>query len=85
MNGRLERRLARLDYRIGAARGAVEVAYALDQHEDRKEAAFRHLEALIEERDALRRAWAEVLRPGGTLFGPGPGEIPVYDPEALSL
>lgn len=95
MSDRLDRHLSDLDYQIGAAHGRVEMAYALDQHEARKEAAFRRLEALIQERDALRRAWSSADRDEPqegsehteprkrALFGPGVEEIPIYDPEAL--
>ena len=88
MIGGLDRRPACPDYRIGAAYGTVETAYAFDRREAHEEDAFLRLEDLIEARDALRGRWAaperpEPDRPRGALFGPGLDEIPVCDPEAL--
>jgi hypothetical protein len=71
--------------------GTLKTAYALDLHEAHKQEAFRALEALLEERDALRREWAAPVRlerarpPVRALFGPGEDEVPVYDPGALVL
>ncbi|QIN81104.1 hypothetical protein GBA65_21970 (plasmid) [Rubrobacter marinus] len=91
MIGRLDRRLARLDHRIWAAHGRVETAYALNLDEAHKQEAFRALDALLAERDALRREWSAPVRrerprpPVRALFGPGEDEVPVYDPGALVL
>ena len=58
----LERQLAHLDYRIYAARGDVETFCALDWPEQRREEALDKLEALLREREDLRRRYVRELR-----------------------
>ena len=54
----IERELVRLDYRIEAARGRVEAAYAVGFNEEEKDRAWEKLEALVDRRDYLLFVYA---------------------------